>query len=348
MKRVMLLTGLVIATLTGCQPDEQAVSNSEITPYVITTQPITGAELSWQLIGRIEPQQQAELAFQVAGKVIQRHVNPGDTVKKGQLLLKLDATDLNLQQQAVQAALKAVETELNHAKTEAQRAQDLVKRNLLSQQDLDQAQNRVSVLTQQLAQKSHELTLTQRQLNYTNLYAPEDGILQDVLIEPGQIVQLGQPVVRLFYQHRYDVVVNVPESRIHHLPATANWLLDEQTSITLERYQHHPQADAGTQTWQVKYAIPAEQNGFAIGQRVKLTFGETQSLFQIPLTALIDKGETSFVWIVEQGQVKPINVEVKQLTQTHALVSAELNDQSRIVKTGVHLLQAGQAVQERF
>ena len=344
----LLLTSLFSVTLlSGCQK-EQTEQTPNQTPYVLTTSVEQGAFLQWQLSGRIEAQSQTELGFQVAGLLAERLVNPGEQVKAGQVLLKIDPSDLLLKQRAAQANLNATQAELRLAQTEAKRAQDLLARNLLSQQDYDRSQNQVTTLQQRATALQREVELTERQLSYAQLKAPAAGLIESVTVDKGQVVQASQGVIRLSYLGGQDVVVQIPETRLANLPQTAQVRFADQAEfidVTLRELE--PQAHTSAGTWLARYALPAEFAVRPLGQTARLVFGENQSLFKVPLSAVFEQAQGAQVWLYRDGQVERHPVTVKQLTNDFAFIEADFAADSQIVSVGVHLLKPGQTVKAR-
>lgn len=337
-----------LALLAGCGGSDKNERNTSAKPYVLTSQIEQGAYLQWHLSGQVQAQKQTQLGFQVSGQINKRLVKAGDQVKAGDSLLELDQTDLSLRLRAAQANLSATQAELNLAKTEAKRSQDLLDRKLVSQQEYDRAQNQVSTLQQREISLQRELELAQRQLSYTRLTAPAPGLVQSVSVDKGQIVAPGQTVIEFIHQDGLDAVVQIPESRIHDLPkqATARLLhqADQTLDVTLREVK--PIANSGSRTWQAHYALPADTQ-VQLGQTLRLSFGNQQLLTKVPASALYEQAEGAFVWLYKDKQVQLVGVEVVHLGSEFALVKTDLPENSRIVKAGVHLLKDGQAALER-
>lgn len=339
------LTSFVL--LPGCGSDSGEQDNTP-KPYVLTTQIEQGAFLQWHLSGQVEAQKSAQLGFQVTGQIEKRLVKPGDAVKAGDQLLELDRTDLSLRLRAAQANLSATQAELNLAKTEAKRSQDLLDRKLVSQQEYDRAQNQVTTLQQREIALQRELELAQRQLDYARLSAPAAGLVQSVSVDKGQVVSAGQALIEFLYQDGRDAVVQLPESRIHDVPKQAKATLLHQPNktfnVTLRELK--PSAYNASRTWQAHYALPADIQA-QLGQSLRLSFSDFQNLSKVPLSAIYEQAEGAFIWVYNNQQVNLVAVEVVHLGSEFALIKTDLAENTRIVKAGVHLLKDGQAALER-
>lgn len=340
----VVIIGFSCLLLAGCSADNQT---EEKTPFVLSSQIEQGAFLQWYLNGQISAQRQADLSFQVAGLVSERLVNSGAQVTAGEVLLKLDPTDIQLRQRAAEANLRATNAEYALAQTEAQRAQDLLARKLVSQQDYDRAQNLVTTLKQRQTGLQRELELVKRQLGYTELKAPATGYIQNVNVDAGQVVQIGQTVAGFIYSNGLDILVEVPESRIETLPQTAQaQLRGQQNLIEVQLRELVPKSNEQSRTWQARFALPTDISA-QLGQTARLSFGESSPLYKVPLSAIFEQAQGAHIWLIQNQQVQPQAVIIKHLGSDYALIEADIPADSRIVKAGTHLLKAGQNVRER-
>lgn len=340
----VVFMGFSCLLLVGCSTDNQTEEKS---PFVLSTQIEQGAFLQWHLNGQISAQRQADLSFQVAGLVTDRFVNSGAQVTAEQVLLKIDPTDIQLRQRAAEANLRATDAEYVLAQTEAQRAQDLLARKLVSQQDYDRAQNLVTTLKQRQTGLQRELELVKRQLGYTELKAPAAGYIENVNVDAGQVVQIGQTVAGFIYSGGLDILIEVPESRIETLPQTAQAQLHGfKQTFTVQLRELSPKSNEPSRTWQARFALPADISA-QLGQTARVSFGENSPLYKIPLSAIFEQTQGSHIWLIQNQQVQPQAVTIKHLGSDYALIEADIPADSRIVKAGTHLLKAGQTVRER-
>lgn len=339
---IFLATFLLLA----CSKDATQEAIDPPTPFVLVAEIEEKHLNSWQLTGKLEPQNQAKLGFQVAGELTEKLIVPGDKVKKDQVLLKLDPQDIQLKLLSAKSNLKATQAEFNLAQTEAKRAEDLVERKLLSQQDFDRIQNQVTTLEQRILSLTSEVKLLERQLNYTVLTAPADGLVQSVLLDKGDLTQAGQTAVELLYLSGVDLVVDIPESRINNLPATAQVTLNStQTPAKLREID--PKTSSASRTWQAKFSLDIPLEDINFGATARISFASEELYKTVPLAAIFDLGEGQFVWHYQNGKVTKQEVELVHLTSELAYITTPLPAGAKVVRAGVHLLTENQKVQER-
>lgn len=145
------------------------------------------------LYGNIEIRQ-VDLSFQVAGLISKLYKEEGDTVKKGELIALLDEKDYKANFKKAEAEVEKTLSIKEDSDVKFGRYQNLEEQGAVSKQDRDTlfyAKNR-AVADYKAAIASRDYI--KNQLNYTKLYAPEDGIIMTRVYEAGSNVQKGQPV----------------------------------------------------------------------------------------------------------------------------------------------------------
>lgn len=359
----LLVTLFSALLLTGCQKDD-----AEIAPVIPVVKTLSLAHQtsndSWHLSGTLVARYTTDMAFRVSGKIRQRLVEAGDSVQADQPLFRLDDTDFNLARDVSRANIHATESEIKLSESELSRLKILIKRDLTSQQAVDQAENKSAVLNAQLKSLRLQAKQTQNQLDYTSLNSPGLGKVLAINAEEGEVVTTGQVVARIALAGHREVTVQVPESRLENLPTRATvTLMDSNATYQATLRVVDVQADLLSRTWEARYTLqPTADNEEAmqvldnlsldnlnLGQTAKLSFANDSALIKVPITALYEAGDSPSVWVVNAGKVSRKTVSVNALSETSAWVTAVdggFNDETRIVVLGVHLLSEGQQVRE--
>lgn len=185
MSRAALAVGVLILGLAGCgsgghPPLPPAPPG---TPVVLAAPESAATALPVPAIGRLERADEATLAFLAAGVIERIEVDIGDRVRRGQLLARLTPT-------ALEASVTQAEATLAQARREVERAQSLRDRQLVPQQQLDDARTGVEVAAAALAQARFVA-------RYGRIVAAADGVVLARLAEPGEVVAAGTPVLKL-------------------------------------------------------------------------------------------------------------------------------------------------------
>lgn len=309
--------------------------------------------------GTIAARVQGDLGFRVAGKVLERLVDTGQTVRRGQALLRLDPVDLKLAAHAQQEAVAAARARAQQASDEEQRYRDLQGTGAVSALAHEQIKAAADAARAQLRAAEAQAAAALNASRYAELLADADGIVMETLAEPGQVVSAGQVVVRLAHAGRREAVVQLPETLRPALGSAAQARLfgREEVVIPARLRQLSDVADRATRTFEARYVLDAGAAASApLGSTVTLRIGGTststststatagKSTLQVPIGAILDEGKGAAVWVVQGDQVRRQPVTVVQVQDGNAQVAGALGQGDRIVALGVHLLSEGAQV----
>ncbi|MCR2747568.1 efflux RND transporter periplasmic adaptor subunit [Limnobacter parvus] len=301
--------------------------------------------------GQIEPRFQANLSFQVGGKLVNRLVDVGDRVQKGQVLAKLDPQDLSLALQAAQAQFNAASTEQAQLKTDLERAKTLKQQNFISQAELDRRQLAMDAATSRLSQARSQLNTQSNQRQYGDLRAPDNGVVSMVYAQAGQVLSAGQPVVQWANENEVQVRMAVPESRVSDInvgqPASV-LLWSGKESLKAEVREVSPVADPVTRTFDVLLDVSDNNklSRFGMSATVQFSKAAQTDVFKLPIQALVAEQIGAFVWVFDEtkGVVTKRMVQPYEVSESNFLVKEGLNNGELIVTAGTHVLNDGQKV----
>ena len=330
-------------------------------PLVRTTLVAPGHSSERVFTGTIAARVQGDLGFRVAGKVLERLVDTGQTVRRGQALLRLDPVDLKLAANAQQEAVAAARARAQQASDEEQRYRDLQGTGAVSALAHEQIKAAADAARAQLRAAEAQAAAALNASRYAELLADADGIVMETLAEPGQVVSAGQVVVRLAHAGRREAVVQLPETLRPALGSAAQARLfgREDVVIPARLRQLSDVADRATRTFEARYVLDAGAAASApLGSTVTLRIGGTstatatstststagKATLQVPIGAILDEGKGAAVWVVQGDQVRRQPVTVVQVQDGNAQVVGALGLGERIVALGAHLLSEGAQV----
>lgn len=334
--------------LAGCNGH---ADTAEAPRPVLVTQPTTAATGASAFAGEVRVRKESPLSFRVGGNLVERRVDVGDHVKRGDLLAVLDAGDLQAQVRAAQAQLAAAQAELGRARADQARYAKLGKDQLVSRSTID-AQNAATVAAQaQVNAARANLEVAGNQAAYTQLRAPSDGVIAARSAEAGQVVGAGQPVFLLAADGAREVAFAVPEGAL----ATIKPGQPVQVELWSQAGQRwpgrvrevSPAADPASRTYAVRVTVEAPDGALPLGQsaRVYLPHAGNGDL-SVPLSALqrSDGGVAVFVVDARTSTLKLQPIEVGAYGTDLASVKRGLDAEVWVVAAGGHLLRAGQKV----
>ncbi|WP_116140780.1 efflux RND transporter periplasmic adaptor subunit [Trinickia diaoshuihuensis] len=339
--------------LAGCH--ERAPATAAPRPIVAVAVHPDGAPPAESLPGDIEARYNTPLSFRVGGKIIEREVRLGDTVKAGQVLARLDPTDLQKSLANAQAQLDSAQHRYVYAKQQLERDSAQADEKLIAPAQLEQTQDAYASAAAQRDAAQAQVALARNQLAYAALIADHAGVITAEQADTGQNVSAGQAVYALAWTGEVDVVCDAPESALGSLSAgaTADIVLPALPGkhFTARVREIAPAADPQSRTYRVKLTLAAPDPQVRLGMTAQIAFAgarpqTTQHPFTLPVTSLFHSGGTPAVWVVRAGTdtLELRRVTVGRYDERTFSVTQGLQDGDRVVYQGVHTVSAGERV----
>lgn len=334
--------------LAGCSKPVEKVE--EIRPVRVVRLAADNVDVVAEFSGDVRARVESRLGFRVGGKIVARKVDVGSPVKRGQILMQLDPQDFQLSKAQANAGMMAAESNRDHARAEMKRYQELREKNFVSQAVLDGKETAFKA-----AQASYEQAVAayrnqSNQAGYTTLVADVDGVVTGVDAEVGQVVAAGSPVVRVAQAGDKEIVIGIPEDKVDTLRRITDvrvrtWA-NPNESFPGKIRELSPVADPATRTYTAKISIPRAPEGVKLGMTAYVAFAAktADAVIRLPLTALLQQKSATSVWLVENGAVKPVQVQIAGMAGNDILVAGGVAPGQTVVTAGVNLLKSGQKV----
>lgn len=358
--RVLCLLPVALAACGG-KPAADARTAAPLVETVL----VQGAPAAARsFTGVVGARVQSDLGFRVPGKVVQRLVDVGQAVHRGQPLMRIDPVDLGLQARAQAEAVTAARARARQASDDEARYRDLVAEGAVSASAYEQLKAAADSAKAQLSAAEAQYDVARNAAGYAVLVADADGVVVDTLAEPGQVVGAGQPVVRLAHAGPREAIVQLPETMRPRLGSQAQaTLYGGQAAGVARLRQLADAADRLTRTYEAKYVLDGPLADAPLGATVSLRLdadGSTDAqkagarqagalqagALQVPAAAVLDAGKGSGVWTVagDPAKVTWRRVDVLAVGDDMARVTGQLKPGERVVALGAHLLHEGDAV----
>lgn len=300
--------------------------------------------------GIVSARVQSNLGFRVPGKVVERLVDTGQTVKKGDPLMRIDPTDLSLALTSLSGQVEAARAKALQAASDEKRFRGLVSAGAVSASAYDQAKAASDAAAAQLRAAEAQASVGKNEAGYSTLLADADGTVVQTLAEPGQVVTAGQNVVLLAHAGPREAVIDLPETIRPTIGSVATALVygGEGKSGSAKLRQLSDSADLNTRTFEARYVLEGAAAEAPLGTTVtiKIPDGRAGSALQIPLAALFDVGKGPGVWVVDKKStvVNWRAVQVTAIGEETATLSGGLSAGENFVALGAHLLHPGEQV----
>lgn len=347
--------GAVIALAVGAAAafalaDKKEVKPVAARPPVVRTMIVAPASTGrTRYTGVVHARYESNLGFRVAGKIMERLVDPGDHVTVGQPLMKLDETDFALALKSARSAVEAARATSLQATSDERRRRALVDRGWVSQQAYERNKSSADSSVAQLASALSQEHQAENQLSYAVLRADSDGVIMSVPGEPGQVVAAGQAVVQLAHDGSREAEIYIPEGEQHaaRAPTTAQLYAGSDRSDPAKLRELSARADPATRTYRARYVLDGKGKDAAIGATVTVNLWDPRrSLFSVPIGAIFDKGTGPSVWVVDPTSrtLTRRQVVVAAMGEEQAEIKSGLNGGEEVVTLGVQLLRPGEKV----
>ena len=256
-------------------------------------------------VGTIRAVHETSIGSKLLARVMEVNLKAGQKVRAGDVLIRLDDTDLRARLQQAKAAMASSEAVRVQAAADEKRSAQLVERKVVTQQEYDKlvASARSAEAEHRRAQESiNELQAT---LDWATIRAPNDATVIDKKVDVGDMVTPGQILVTLFDPTRMQLVASVRESLTRQLKVGQDIGVEIEGLNKLCRgtvSEIVPEAQAASRAFQVKVTGPCPA-GIYTGMFGRILIPlEEEPILVIPRQAVRNIGQLELVEIVENGQ----------------------------------------------
>lgn len=299
--------------------------------------------------GIVAARVQSDLGFRVPGKILERLVDTGQTVKRGQPLMRIDPTDLRLATRAHDEAVVAATARARQTAEDEARYRDLVAAGAVSASAYDKIKAAAESARAELKAAQAQAEVARNETGYTVLLADADGVVVETLAEPGQVVGAGQVVVRVAHAGRREALINLPETLRPAVGSAAQAALyGSGLNGAAKLRQLSDAANPQTRTFEARYVLEGRLADAPLGSTIsiQLPSGRATPALQVPLGAIYDPGKGAGVWLVtgKEPKVSWRAVQLAALGSETATVVSGLAAGDRVVVLGAHLLHEGEPV----
>jgi RND family efflux transporter MFP subunit len=255
--------------------------------------------------GAVEAVKQSTVAAQISGRIVAINFDVGDSVKQGEVIVRIDEREVNDAYVASRAQIAQAQATLQNAQISYERTRQLFSQKFVSQAALDKAFADYRAAQAQLdaavALGSQAATVK----GFATVVAPYGGVVAQRHVELGEMVTPGKPLMTGFDPRDMRVVASIPQDKLGEVrksgavriefPALAKTLAGGSVTFL-------PAADAETHTTRVRVNLPQSVAGAYPGMfaRVHFSVGRAQKLV-IPAAAVVRRSELTAVYVVGDG-----------------------------------------------
>ncbi|ACV62764.1 efflux transporter, RND family, MFP subunit [Desulfofarcimen acetoxidans DSM 771] len=344
-----VLLAILTVIVSGCK--ESPTTRTQPVPKVVVEEvKLSVVESMLQTKGPVKPWKLANLSFQIAGKVNQGPLELGTRVIAGTVIAQLDDADYRVQVEAAQNQMSLIAVDTERTKRDLDRYEQLFSESAISQKDLDDARDQHKAALAKAGQAESAFKQANLMVEHSTLSAPFAGIILDRLIEQGEMVAVGTPVVTLGQTDRVKVAITVPSDQINAWRENARAVVFAQNGHKYDAavYKVSPEAKGDTGSFEIELAVANTKNEFIPGQVVTVEHRiESEKGLWVPLKAVVSYGEElKYIYILNtNNSVKRSNVKLGSLSGEKVRVIEGIKAGDRIVVTMPENLREGERVE---
>ena len=327
-----------------------AASEARQAVMTVTATPLERVELTRTIAmtGSVYAWQDVIIASEVGGyRVADVFVDVGDHVKKGQRLVVLSTALLQAEVATKQATLKQREAELVNAQAALERGQSLATMNLLSKADLDRLTSEQMASQSRFESARADLDTSHLRLEFTDVTAPDDGVITSRTVTVGQIAQAGNEMLRLLRNGRIEWRGEAPETRLKDLVAGqgVSVMTADGTPFHGKIRVVSPTISSNDRTALIYVDLPADDRlrpGMYARGEIEIGTGPA---YMVPLGSIVSSDGYSYVFVLsEDNTVARRRVETGAIHEESIEVISGVEAGERIVDKGAGFLKDGDRV----
>ncbi len=346
------LAGVLALALVACSGSESAPP-PPAPPVAVT--PVTMRDLTERIeaTGQLLARDHAAIAAEVSGRVSEILVDEGSAVDAGQVILEIDPERRELELVSVRARLKEARANLLDLQGDAARLEKLLKQNVASETQLDQAHTDLELAGSRVEAAQAQLGVAERTLADASVSAPFDGLVAERFVSTGEFVQVGQDLVELVALDPIEVEFHLAEVNLSRVQ------LGQTVEVRVAPYPDEifhawvtmisPKIDPRTRTLRVKGVIDNSDGRLRPGlfARADLGVNPRMDVLLIPQEAILQRSVGSVVFRMAGDSVERRVIETGTWVEGMVEVTSGLEPDDSVVVRGHTALIDGSRVSVR-
>jgi len=310
----------------------------------------------FQFNARLEPIEQANIFARADGYVEERFVDIGDTVSKGDVLVKLSSPELEQQIQQARAEIERQKAMVELTQKMTERFTNLRDSGAVNAAEVDEKEAEFKVAEATLASYQARLEQLLDEFSYTTITAPFDGLISRRHIDRGDRISRtdAMPMFRLVRVDKLRVLVDVPQTQFFTLDHQADAkltlpeLVGQNFTVQFDRLSGELEADLGTM--RIEFLLDNTEMTLSAGLKGQITIDTlaSKNQFLLPVNAVkFINGEPAVMVVDEDNKVAVRPISAGRYTNNQVQIQAGLNQQDRVIVNPNALLQPGEEVEAR-
>ncbi|ROQ88309.1 efflux RND transporter periplasmic adaptor subunit [Vibrio crassostreae] len=338
---------------TASDADNAAAESNSAASTVLTVETVAlesspSYAVLREYVGVVKAGQQANLGFELAGKVNEILVDVGDTVTEGQPLIRLDTQLLQTESSQLKAQAEEVKAQLSLVAANLKRQRSLKAKGFSAEAEIDSLTSEQRVLQANLLRIDASVKGNDLKLVKSTILAPYSGTIATRFVSLGDVVNVGNPTLTLLASEGKEAFIGIPAHQMQKVTSLSSPNIRVgRTDYAVELLNPGAMVDTQSRSVGLRYLFP-EQASVLEGQLAYLKFDEQidEQGYWVPLTGLIDglRGVWNIFVVGDGNKVERRSVQVLFANNQQAYVSGAIEDGEQVIASGLHRLVPGQTV----
>ena len=349
--------GLVLAQQGGHlwaadKPAEDKNPTLELATADVGTVGLAELKRSLQLTGSLSPLVQTMVKAQAPGEILEVTVREGQSVQRGDVLVRIDTRNLNAELDSRQAALEKARADLALAKLNRDNSANLVAKHVISQNAYDTAESTYQAGLANVKAAEAQLSLARIALGYTTVRAPFDGTVSQRLVQPGERVGVDTSLLTLVDLSQLELQAPAPADEVPSVKIgqiakfSVGGFGDRKFEGRVERI--NPMSNTGSRSVMLYLSVNNSDGVLKGGMfaQGELTLDQTAPVAAIPLTAVRTQAGLPYVFAIQGAKIVSRLVKLGLRSEEQNLVEVRegLKTGERVVTARIDTLKDGSAV----
>ena len=318
----------------------------------------SGSKMQRTFSGVSKAAMEVNLSFKVGGTVRSVKIKVGDHVTKGSVIASVDEHDYRLMYEQASVAFKNARIQMQSAKSAFERTAALYENSNISLQDYERVKSAYESARAQMQSRERSRQLAMRQLQYTTLVAPMDGVVAKVFVENNENVMPGQSVVEINSGDEIEVTVGIPETYISHVhegdKATVSFSILEGQNFegVISEVSYGINSMSSAYPVSIILSSPSDDIRPGMAAEAKIDFNSMDNgepKITIPIHTVSEDQTGRFVYIVKKtekdlGSIVKKSVQTGPFTGSGIVINEGLAPGEYLVTAGISKLAEGMTV----
>ena len=272
-------------------------------PFATASVEVREVDQTYASEALVEAVKQSTVAAQISGRIVEVLFDVGDTVKKGQVLVRIDESEARQALAGSEAAVAQARANLQNARLHYERTRQLLAQKFVSQAALDKAETDFKAAEAQVKAAQAGAGQAATTKGFTAVLAPYSGVVAARHVELGEMASPGKALMTGFDPRDLRVVASIPQYKLAEVrrgaraqvefPSLNKWVTAKAVTVL-------PAADARTHTTRVRLDLPEDIHDVYPGMfaRAHFAVGKTSKLV-VPVAAVVRRSEVTAVYVVD-------------------------------------------------